>query len=149
MYMRFRWIAVLTLGLAVVFSHNAQTQSSVALTGLITSAEVGAMEGVLVSAKRAGSTITITVVSDVQGRYRFPASKLQPGQYSIHTRAVGFDLEGPQQIDIGGSTATVDLKLTKTHDLASQLSNAEWLASFPGTEQEKASIRNCTHCHTL
>jgi virginiamycin B lyase len=149
MYIRFFWIAIVAFGIAVVFSHNAQTQSSVALNGLVTSAEQGAMEGVLVSAKRVGSTMTTTVVSDGQGRYRFPASKLQPGQYAIRIRAAGFDLEGPQQVDVGGSTATVDLKLTTARDLASQLSNAEWLASFPGSEQEKASIRNCTHCHTL
>jgi hypothetical protein len=36
------------------------------------------MEGVLVSAKRAGSTITVTVVSDAKGRYAFPANRLSP-----------------------------------------------------------------------
>src|SRR5665811_2478913 len=45
-------------------------------------AEQGALEGVLVSANKSGSTITITVVSDKDGRYAFPAVKLEPGQYS-------------------------------------------------------------------
>src|SRR5207237_5873212 len=91
-----------------------------------------------------------TVVSDEQGRYRFPSAKLQPGRYSVRTRAVGYDLDAPREVEvIKGATATADLKLTKARDLASQLSNSEWLASFPGTEQQKASIRNCTHCHTL
>ena len=52
----------------------AEAQS--ALTGSVTSAEEGAMEGVLVSAKKNGSNMTITVVSDAKGNYRFPASKL-------------------------------------------------------------------------
>jgi hypothetical protein len=43
---------------------HAQTQASVALEGQVTSAEEGPMEGVLVSARKAGSTITIPVVSD-------------------------------------------------------------------------------------
>ena len=108
------------------------------------------MEGVLVSAKRAASTITVTVVSDAQGRYHFPSAKLPPGAYALRIRAVGYDLEGPQNVEVkAGETATVDLKLTPARDLASQLSNSEWLASFPGTEQEKASIRACAHCHTL
>ena len=68
---------------AVVFSRDAQTQSSFALVGQITSAEEGPMEGVLVSAKKTASTITVTVVSDEQGRYRFPSAKLDPGQYSL------------------------------------------------------------------
>src|SRR2546425_4648951 len=129
---------------------RAETSSSVALTGQVTSAEEGPMEGVIVSAKKAGSTITVSVVSDEQGRYRFPAAKLEPGAYSLRIRAVGYDMEGPHEVEIAKGTATTaDLKLTKARDLAAQLSNSEWLASFPGTDQQKASIRNCTHCHTL
>ena len=45
---------------------KAQTQSPSALAGKVASQEEGAMEGVLVSAKRAGSMMTITVVSDAQ-----------------------------------------------------------------------------------
>jgi hypothetical protein len=41
------------------------------------------MEGVLVSARRAASTMTVTVVSDAQGRYRFPSARLQPGAYAL------------------------------------------------------------------
>ncbi|PYT02802.1 MAG: hypothetical protein DMF60_20260 [Acidobacteria bacterium] len=150
MKMRVAWLAALAAGFAVAFSHTAQTQSSAALTGRVTSIEEGPMEGVLVSAKKAGSTITITVVSDEQGRYRFPSGKVQPGRYALHIRATGYDLDGPQEVEIAaGLTVTADLKLTKTHDLAAQLSNSEWLASFPGTEQQKGSIRACTHCHTL
>ncbi len=39
------------------------------------------MEGVLVTAKKAGSTIATTVVTDKDGRYSFPASRLEPGDY--------------------------------------------------------------------
>ncbi len=140
--------AVIALAAGLVI--GAETPGPAALTGIVTSAEEGAMEGVLVSAKRAGSTITVTVVSDGQGRYRFPAAKLEAGQYSLRIRAVGYDLDAPHDVRVAnGAAAVADLKLTKTHDLAAQLSNSEWLASFPGTEQQKASIRNCTHCHTL
>src|SRR5881409_4435248 len=73
----------------------AETSSSVALTGLVTSAEEGPMEGVIVSAKKASSTITVSVVSDEQGRYRFPSAKLEPGTYSLRIRAVGYERERP------------------------------------------------------
>jgi virginiamycin B lyase len=129
---------------------GAESQPSVALSGRVTSAEEGSMEGVLVGAKKIDSPITITVVSDQQGQYRFPAAKLQPGRYSLRIRAVGYDLDAPREVEISkDGNATADLKLTKAHDLASQLSNSEWLSSFTGNEQQKASIRNCTHCHTL
>src|ERR1700730_8688224 len=137
-------------GVALTFSPTGQAQTSTAIGGRVTSVEEGPMEGVLVSAKRAASTITVTVVSDAQGRYRFPSAKLQPDAYTLRIRAVGYDLEGPQNVEVKtDETTTVDLKLTQARDLASQLSNSEWLASFPGTEPEKASIRACAHCHTL
>ena len=122
----------------------AEPRRPIALTGLVSSAEEGPMEGVLVSAKKAASTITITVVSDREGRYRFPAPRLEPGEYALSIRAVGYELDGGATASITAKTATVDLRLKKTRDLASQLTNAEWFASFPGTDAQKASIRGCT-----
>ena len=49
---------------------------NLALTGRVTSAQEGAMEGVLVSAQRDGSPISVTVVTDQAGRYGFPAERL-------------------------------------------------------------------------
>src|SRR5262249_6158986 len=65
---------------------SAQAQSAPALGGQVSSAEEGAMEGVLVSAKKAGSTITVTVVTDAKGRYSFPADRLDAGHYAITIR---------------------------------------------------------------
>jgi streptogramin lyase len=120
------------------------------LTGKVASAEEGAMEGVLVSAKRDGATVTVTVVTDREGRYSFPAGRLEPGHYSLRVRAVGYDLDTPATADVAlNVSATVDLKLRKTEDLASQLSNGEWIASVPGTDQQKNGLLNCLGCHTL
>lgn len=108
------------------------------------------MEGVVVSARRTNSTMTVSVVTDSQGEYRFPAGRLEPGKYSLSIRAVGYDLDGEGAVEVTpNKTASADLKLRKTRDLAAQLTNAEWLASFPGTAEQKESIRGCTHCHTL
>ena len=128
---------------------RAQTEPA-ALSGKVGSVEEGAMEGVLVGVKKAGSTITITVVSDKDGRYSFPAAKLEPGHYAVRIRAVGYDLDGPGAAEVAArKTATLDLKLKKTSDLAAQLSNGEWMASVPGTDQQKGLLLNCVGCHTL
>src|SRR5258706_10151959 len=123
---------------------------SEALIGTVSSAEEGVMEGVLVSAKREGSNKTITVVSDEKGRYRFPAARLEPGKYTLAIRAVGYELAGAPAPQVTGKSAvSADLKLVKTKDLAAQLSNAEWLHSAPGTEQQKRPLLGCVGCHTL
>ena len=131
---------------------RAQTPSPSALAGKVTSAEEGAMEGVLVSAKRAGSTMTITVVSNAQGQYSFPRDRLEPGKYSVAIRAVGYELPSPAsaQVEVTArQAAALDLNLVKTKDLEHQLSNGEWLQSFPGTKPFKEALFNCTSCHTL
>jgi streptogramin lyase len=136
------------IGAAVATAPPGRAQSSDALAGRVTSGTEGSLEGVLVSAKRAASPITVTVVSDAQGRYRFAASRLPPGSYTLRIRAVGYDLASAPAVEVkAGETTTADLKPAR--DVAAQLSNSEWLASFTGTEQEKASIRACAHCHTL
>src|SRR3954469_17465153 len=120
-----RLFASIAVVLLPLLSLHAQAQAP-ALAGTLTSAEEGAMEGVLVSAKRAGSTITVTVVSDERGRYGFPAAKLPPGRYAITIRAVGYDLRGPVSAQVNPvEPARADLKLEKTKDLAAQLSNGE------------------------
>ena len=122
----FPLVVAACLTVFVSIARPTDAQAPVALTGLVTSGGNGAMEGVLVSAKKAGSSITITVVSDGQGRYRFPATKLDPGRYDLTVRAVGFELGRPVAVDVALlKTVTPDLELRKTTDLARQLTNAE------------------------
>ena len=129
---------------------DARAQAAAALAGQVTSAEEGPMEGVVVSAKKQGSTITVSVITDEQGRYSFPPNRLEPGEYALSTRAVGYDLDGPRKAEIaGGQATTADLKLRKTRNLTRQLTNAEWMMSMPGTDDQKLELINCVSCHTL
>jgi streptogramin lyase len=143
---------VAALGLSVswlLLSAPAFAQSA-ALTGRVTSDKEGAMEGVVISAKRAGSTVTVSVPTDNQGRFSFPATRLEPGQYRLSIRAIGYDLEGPRSADVtAGKTESIEIKLAPTKNLPKQMSNAEWFASFPGTDQDKKALLNCVSCHNL
>jgi sugar lactone lactonase YvrE len=152
--MRTRLALGLTAGLALTFTQMppdaVRAQGQPALNGQVTSEAEGAMEGVVVSAHKANSIVAVSVTTDARGRYSFPEDRLEPGQYTIAIRAVGYDLSAPTKTDIAAEkTATVDLKLKKARNLASQLSNAEWMMSFPGTEEQKSFLLNCVGCHTL
>ena len=144
--------AAISIGLAQLplLSIHADNRAPPALTGEVSSEAEGAMEGVVVTAHQDGSIVSVSVTTDARGRYAFPESKLAPGAYKITIRAVGYDLSMPATADIvTEKTATVDIKLNKTRNLASQLSNAEWMMSIPGTEEQKAMLLDCTGCHTL
>src|ERR1700688_3690661 len=101
--MRTELMLSMNAGLAVILSQGVSHQAlaaGAALTGQVSSAEEGNMEGVVVSAKKAGSTVTVSVTPDAQGRYTFPENRLEPGQYTLAIRAVGYDQASP-------TTATV------------------------------------------
>jgi len=106
------------------------------------------MEGVLVSARRAGTLITLTVVSDREGRFDFPKGTLAAGRYQLSIRAVGYELDGPGSVELGAKGAAIQLKLRRAKDLAAQLTNTEWLMSMPGTSEQKRPLIECMSCHT-
>ena len=148
------WAVAAALTVATVIATaiilTAAQSGPAALTGVVRSTDEGAMEGVLVSAKRVGSTITVTVVSDAQGRYSFPRNRLEPGAHSIRIRAIGYELDGPGTVTVAPhQSAEFDITLHKTQDLASQLSNGEWFMSWPGSDDVKKGLLNCTQCHGL
>jgi len=123
---------------------------TVALSGTVSSQDEGLMEGVLVTVRREEDSFAITVVSDNQGRYRFPMDRLQPGTYAVRIRGAGYELPDGQSISVSAQSASrLDLNLRKTADVANHLSNGEWLLSMPGTKEEKQQFLGCISCHTL
>ena len=108
------------------------------------------MEGVLVSAKKTGSNVTITVVSDHDGRFAFPAAKVGAGRYGLSIRATGYVLDGPDAIDVNAAnTASLALRLRKLQDYSAQLTNTEWFMSMPGSNDQKRPLIECMSCHTF
>jgi virginiamycin B lyase len=96
-------LAAALMGIALLWMAarpTAAQSASIALTGVVSSQHEGAMEGVIVSATRAASTITVSVVSDARGRYSFPRNRLEPGTYSVRIRAVGYELESPGTVNV-------------------------------------------------
>ena len=146
-----RMTAVLVASVACVALPVAPSlaQNAAAMSGVVSSRQEGPMEGVVVSVRKDGATITVSVVSDGKGHFSFPAARLEPGHYAISTRAGGYDLDGPKEATIAaGQEDKVDIKLKPTRNLSAQLSNAEWLISVPGTDEQKRFLLECNGCHT-
>ena len=128
---------------------GAVAQNGSAITGVVTS-PTGPMEGVLVTAKKDGARVAVTVVTDEKGRYSFPANRLEAGKYNLKIRATGFFASGRPTADVAaGKSATADLKLMKTDNIAPQLTSAEWMLSMPGPDSQKAFLQDCQGCHSL
>src|SRR5207244_2120445 len=78
------------------------------LSGAITSRSGQKLEGVTVSAKLEGSTITTSVYTDTAGNYFFPP--LPAGKYRAWAQALGFEM----------SKGAVDLSSARRHDFTLQ-----------------------------
>jgi virginiamycin B lyase len=141
------------LALPIVGSHPAMAQNHgpAALAGTVSSPEEGKMEGVVVSAKRPGSTIMVSVSTDAQGQYSFPQDRLAPGAYDITMRAIGYTLEPTTATIQSGGSTQLDLELAKAAPdvLALQMSNGEWIQSAPGAPAQKMALLRCLDCHGL
>ena len=139
------------VGEAFVMSGSAQTPAHSALTGKVSSDADGALEGVLIGAKKAGATIATWVVSNAQGEYSFPRDRMDPGKYALTVRAAGYELPH-SSVDVTAHSTNLDLRLKKVTSptkLAMQLSNGELIMSVPGTQAQKVALGACVNCHTL
>jgi streptogramin lyase/mono/diheme cytochrome c family protein len=121
------------------------------LSGQINSAAGQRLDGVTVSAKMAGSTITTSVYTDEQGMYYFPA--MPEGQYQVWAQALGFER----------ANADVNLNGTKRQNLSLQTitdPEARWrqlpgelvMAALPEENAEDVHMKqifnnNCNGCH--
>ena len=145
------WYLMLALASLPIPAQRAQAADAPpALEGTVSSPEEGPMEGVVVTLKKPGATIALSVVSGSDGHYAFPGDRLEPGRYAISIRAAGYDLNGPIAAQItDGKTAAADLKLGPTRDVSRQLTDAEWLLSIPATDAQRARLLDCVSCHSL
>jgi virginiamycin B lyase len=130
----------------------ATAQPAAALSGRVSSAAEGPMEGVLVSARREGSNKAVTVVSDADGNYSFPRDRLEPGPHTISIRAVKYVLNDKAEMQNVPIPGRLDIELAPANalELALQMTDPEWLQSYPLDDQTKFDIfRDCSRCHTL
>ena len=140
---------LLFAAIAAVMSIPAPADADAILSGTVTSAAGEKLDGVTVSAKPAGGTITTTVFSDTAGDYFFPP--LPEGKYRVWAQALSF---ATAKADVDLSAARKQgFTLAPLKDFVRQLPGNVMLSALPEeTEQDKRMKRlvrnNCTGCHT-
>lgn len=124
--------------------------SDTILFGTVKSASGEALEGVTVSARANGRTITTSVFTDEAGRYYFPS--LESAQYRVWAQAVGFETSRTELEISPNRNVKRDFTLNTVKDFTKQLSGPEWMMALPEDTFEhrrmKAIFRNnCSGCH--
>jgi len=111
--MRTRLALGLTAGLALTLVQAApdaiRAQGQAALNGQVTSEAEGAMEGVVVSARKADSIVTVSVTTDGQGRYQLVDVPFN--SYLLSVEAPGFERALRELVVRSNLVLNVDVKL--------------------------------------
>jgi streptogramin lyase len=126
--------------------------SGVLLSGGIKSEAGAKLEGVTVSARADGQTITTSVFTDEDGNYYFP--RLVEGQYRVWAQAEGFQA-GTADVNLQGAAARQDFSLKTIHDpqeIVKQMTGQEYITSLPDDTPEHRRMKDlffntCTGCH--
>jgi len=142
--------SLLLAAAAILLIGTAAQAADQVLTGVISSAGQK-LEGVTVSAKMEGSTITTSVYTDEKGAYYFPP--MPAGKYNVWAQALGFET----------AKGSVDLAANRHQDFTLQpITDAERryrqlpselvVAALPeATPQDalmkKIFMNNCNSCH--
>ena len=122
------------------------------LSGSISSAAGEKLDGVTVSAKAAGATVTTSVFTDAQGNYYFPP--MPAGKYRVWAQTIGYET----------AKGDADLAANKKHDITlkpiadaerrfKQLPGNVMLNGLPEETADDLRMKrlvrnNCTGCHT-
>jgi len=122
------------------------------LSGAISSATGQKLDGITVSAKREGSSITTSVYTDATGSYYFPP--LAVGKYNVWAQALGFE-QSKTQVDLSAnkkqdlSLKTISDPETRWRQLPGELVMPALVEDSAEDVHMKQILHNqCNGCHT-
>jgi streptogramin lyase len=143
---------MLLAGATLLVAANAAHAAEPLLSGAITSRSGQKLDGVTVSAKREGSTITTSVYTDTAGNYFFPP--LPEGKYRVWAQALGFEAskEAVELAKAQRRNFTLQ-EITDPERRFRQLPGEMMVAALPEATPEDARMKkifmnNCTGCHS-
>ena len=116
-----------------------------AIGGIVKDSTGKAVDGASVMAKNLDRGLSVTVISQEQGRYTAP--NLLPGKYEVKAWGGGFRTDPSRTVELSaGQTAKADLSLAKLQDIAT-MNISQTAALMPEGEGKTIIVSLCTDCH--
>ena len=116
------------------------------ISGTVKGPDGAAVRGAFVRARSASrSRITVSVLSDSQGRYRFDS--LAPGGYRVWSESAGYAAAPAVEVEATARGASQDFTLGKGMVKWSDLSNHQMLTLLPESKGKTVLNDRCLICH--
>ena len=136
-----------SMGVVILLASVAYGASDGRISGTVKDPQGAPLKGAFVRARSASrSKITVSVLSDKQGRYHF--ENLPPGGYQVQATAIGYKSDPAAGVNVAeGKSASFDFALQKGMVRWSDLSNAQGRALLPEGKGKEAWFAQCFICH--
>jgi cytochrome c5 len=135
---------VLAIVLAASFAPPRADAATV--SGTVKGPDGTPFRGAFVQARHAGLKMTVSVLTDNQGRYF--AENLPEGDYRIGVRSIGYRADVRAGVKLGADqNASFDFALTAVPVRWSDLTIAQGAALLPEARGKKTLMENCMSCH--
>ncbi|NQV20577.1 MAG: carboxypeptidase regulatory-like domain-containing protein, partial [Rhodospirillales bacterium] len=137
-------VSAVALAILLAGMMAAPTALAATLSGVVTDKTGAAVPGAFVSAKQPARKMTVTVVSDGNGRYELGG--LFAEAYTLRAAKIGFS-PATGEVALTERGGTRDFNLGPTQEVADQLPGNAWLAALPEGDFKARFITGCTICH--
>ena len=116
------------------------------ISGTVSGPDGKPLRAAFVQARHAGLKMTVSVLSDNQGRY--VAENLPAGEYRLSVRAVGYKADPKSGITLAADQdAAYDFKLQSAPIRWTEISQLQGLQLLPNLRGKDTLFQNCMGCH--
>jgi streptogramin lyase len=134
------------LGVIGLFVFAASLADAATITGTVTGPDGAPMRGAFVQARHAKLKMTVSVLSDSQGRY--VVENLPAGEYRLQVRAIGTKSDPKSGIDLAADqNVSQDFALQQGVVRWSDLTILQGLQLLPEARGKQTLFDNCLSCH--
>jgi hypothetical protein len=134
------------LGLLVFVAVAAPCADAATITGAVKGPDGAPFRGAFVQARHAGLKMTVSVLTDNQGRY--VAENLPEGDYRVGVRAIGFRTDVKTGVKLNADqNASFDFALASVPVRWSDISIYQGMELLPEARGKKTLFENCVSCH--
>ena len=139
----FTWFPVGILALVVATASPAQAAT---VAGTVTGPDSAPFRGAFVQARNAKTKITVSVLSDPQGRYLI--ENLPAGDYRLQVKAIGYKADSKSGVALAADQNLAhDISLQKAIVRWSDLSMYQGKKLLPDARGKDAYFLHCMACH--
>jgi virginiamycin B lyase len=134
------------LGVLGLFALAASYADAATITGTVTGPDGTAFRAAFVQASHAGLHMTVSVLSDNQGRYTIES--LPAGDYRVQIRAIGYKADAKRGVKLtADQNASFDFALQTTPVRWSDISIEQGRVLLPDARGKTTLFDNCMSCH--